>query len=219
MTKLVIKESEIRNLVRTEINRIINEGGYKKYHVNMEYPQSKPHLTAKKLSNDELKDKLTKLWNNSIEDKEPPNDLQELFGGLVLSAQYRKNPKLKQFYKDISMVDFDWENYEPVGDIRDYKGIKYFMYKIGGDWELPVAVFIYFDGTTIRGYIPIRGNAINIKGGKKHDGKIAFGNNDDADAEFCKSEGIEDYMNAINYVEYNEDVVIKDFHSALKVVK
>lgn len=30
MTKLVIKESEIRNLVRTEINRIINEGGYKK---------------------------------------------------------------------------------------------------------------------------------------------------------------------------------------------
>lgn len=30
MTKLVIKESEIRNLVRTEINRIINEGAYKK---------------------------------------------------------------------------------------------------------------------------------------------------------------------------------------------
>lgn len=93
------------------------------------------------------------------------------------------------------------------------------MYKIGGDWELPVAVFIYFDGDTIRGYVPIRGNAINIKGGKKQNEKIAFGNNDYADAEFCKSEGIEDYMNAINYVEYNEDVVIKDFHSALKVVK
>ncbi len=219
MTKLVIKESEIRNLVRTEINRIINEGAYKKYHVNMDYQQSKPHLTAKKLSNDELKDKLTKLWIKSIEDKEPPKDLQELFEGLVLSAKYRRNPKLKQFYKDVSVVDFDWENYDAVGDVRDYKGIKYLLYKIGGDWELPVAVFVYFDGTTIRGYVPIRGNAINIKGGKKHDEKIAFGNNDDADAEFCKSEGIEDYMNAINYVEYNEDVVIKDFHSALKVVK
>lgn len=219
MTKLVIKESEIRNLVRTEINRIINEGAYKTYNVNMDYPQSKPHLTAKKLSNDELKDKLTKLWIKSIEDKEPPKDLQELFEGLVLSAKYRRNPKLKQFYKDVSVVDFDWENYDAVGDVRDYKGIKYLLYKIGGDWELPVAVFVYFDGTTIRGYVPIRGNAINIKGGKKHDEKIAFGNNDDADAEFCKSEGIEDYMNAINYVEYNEDVVIKDFHSALKVVK
>jgi len=219
MTKLVIKESEIRNLVRTEINRIINEGGYKKYHVNMEYPQSKPHLTAKKLSNDELKDKLTKLWNNSIEDKEPPNDLQELFEGLVVSARYRNNPKLKEFNKDLNDVEFDWENYDSVGDIRDYEGVKYLMYKIGGDWELPVAVFVYFDGKTLRAYVPIRGNAINIKAGKKHNTKIAFGNNDEEDAEFCKSEGIEDYMNAINYVEYNEDVVIKDFHSALKIVK
>lgn len=30
MTKLVIKESNLRKLVRSEINRIINEGAYKK---------------------------------------------------------------------------------------------------------------------------------------------------------------------------------------------
>ena len=32
---------------------------------------------------------------------------------------------------------------------------------IGGDWEIPVQAFLYWDGKALRGYIPIYGNTFN----------------------------------------------------------
>ena len=33
----------------------------------------------------------------------------------------------------------------------------------GGDWEIPVLFFIYWDGKKFRGYIPTKGNTFNRK--------------------------------------------------------
>ena len=46
----------------------------------------------------------------------------------------------------------------------------------GGDWEYPVYFIIYWDGKSLRGYIPTDGNPWNT------DDKIAYGNNAESDA-------------------------------------
>ena len=59
---------------------------------------------------------------------------------------------------------------------------------VNGDWEEPVAVFVYWDGKKYRGYVPTRGNAINTIN------KSAFGNDEDVDNEYCtKYLGLKDY--------------------------
>lgn len=215
---------EIKRIVSNVVNRHLNEGAYKRYNVNMSYPWAKPHRTAKKMSDDELKDKLTNVWKKIYQrdnnDEQPPTNIKRLFNDImnICGSNSERQQYLKELSKDIEKVDFDWENCDYIGDLRDHNGVKYLKYRVGGDWESPIAMFVYHDGNHIRAYIPIRGNAINLKGGKKKNEKVAFGNWDDADAEFCKSEGI-DCQSARDYVEYNKDVVEKDFKKALKVVK
>jgi hypothetical protein len=88
----------------------------------------------------------------------------------------------EKIQKDISKVEFDFENYEYVKgsgyngckDITGYNvtshGLPYWGWVAGGDWEMPVFFIIYWDGKNLRGYIPKDGNTWNT------DTKKAYGN-------------------------------------------
>ena len=94
--------------------------------------------------------------------------------------------------KDISKVEFDFENYEHTEgcgyfgckDITGFHvtshGLPYWGWTAGGDWEIPVFFIIYWDGKNLRGYIPRKGNAWNT------DTKQAYGNDEKADAKNIK---------------------------------
>lgn len=82
-----------------------------------------------------------------------------------------------QVAKDISNIDFDLENlsaespavYVYSGDVgKDLcgfhtlpNGLTFCGAIAGGDWECPLFFIIYYDGSTLRSYIPINGNMVN----------------------------------------------------------
>lgn len=51
-------------------------------------------------------------------------------------------------------------------------GLTYYAIEMGGDWEIPVFIIIYWDGKKLRAYIPSYGNLVNL------DCKCAFGSED-----------------------------------------
>jgi len=95
----------------------------------------------------------------------------------------------KKIGKDISKINFDMENCT-VGNAQDgsYGGESFGNYPVGyevlanglpvlfvnagGDWECPICFCIYFDGTSLRGYVPTDGNEFNKKE------KCAYGSED-----------------------------------------
>jgi hypothetical protein len=86
-----------------------------------------------------------------------------------------------KIFKDLSKVQFDWENCgcepdnnDPCGFWTTSSGIPTLGCYAGGDWEDPVYFVLYPEtATTIRAYMPKDGNTWNIKT------KVAYGNNDD----------------------------------------
>lgn len=52
-------------------------------------------------------------------------------------------------------------------------GLTFYGIVMGGDWEIPMFLIIYWDGKQLRAYIPSYGNCINL------DCKCAFGSEDD----------------------------------------
>lgn len=126
---------------------------------------------------DELKKKLDPLISNNDDDGFPDN--------LPSKA-----------INDIKKVEFDIENletgYNPdwvveMGDPR-YHNEGYSNYfcgyhtlpnnlpvlfiNAGGDWEFPVCFIIYWDGKSLRGYIPTKGNRFDIKTKCAYDGEV-----------------------------------------------
>lgn len=73
--------------------------------------------------------------------------------------------------KDLSKVDFDFENIDVGEDCllcntgfnQLSNGFTYLLCAAGGDWETPVGFIIYWDGKVLRGYIPTLGNTFNLK--------------------------------------------------------
>ena len=124
---------------------------------------------------DLIPDLYKELYGEEIYDKK---DIHEILA---------ESPKMEQVRKDIK-YDVDFENgyIDHQGTTKD--GIDYLALLIHGDWEEPVAIFVYWDGKKYRGYVPTRGNAINTIN------KSAFGNDEDADNEYCtKYLGLKDY--------------------------
>ena len=78
-----------------------------------------------------------------------------------------KNTKLE---RDLDKYDCDWENCEINSWGLTPSGIPYIEWWRGGDWEQPTCVYFYYDGKNFRGYIPERGNCVNLLA------KAAFGN-------------------------------------------
>lgn len=86
--------------------------------------------------------------------------------------------------KDLK-VEFDFENYDCFGESYNSSlkkiigfhtlnnGFSFLGISAGGDWESPVFFILYWDGTSIRAYIPKDGNTYNEKE------MSAYGNNDE----------------------------------------
>ena len=106
---------------------------------------------------------------------------------IYLHIMLQDDPKLAQVRKDIK-YDVNFENVSLDHKGTTKSGIDYLALLVNGDWEEPVAVFVYWDGKKYRGYVPTRGNAINTIN------KSAFGNDEDVDNEYCtKYLGLKDY--------------------------
>lgn len=122
--------------------------------------------------------------------------------------------KLNSVRKDFK-YDVDTENIEFEFEDTTKSGVDYIACTVGGDWEEPVALFIYWDGKKYRGYMPTRGNAVNTIN------KSAFGNDEDADNEYG-----EKYLNLDNLSQILEDVKLsinwtacrEEFEQRLKAI-
>lgn len=120
----------------------------------------------------------------------------------------------QKFQLDREKFDVSSEN---TGDDVDNKlgttkhGIDYLSTWMCGDWELPVQVFIYWDGKHYRGYIPTKGNCINTIN------KSAFGNDEDADDKYCMKEFGVSYAEAQDNIEIDFAACLEDFEARLEV--
>lgn len=128
--------------------------------------------------------------------------------------KYLLENKSKGVEKDLSKYEVDFEN---IGDIKlgtTKSGIDYLTLWVGGDWESPVQIFLYWDGKQYRGYIPLKGNAINTVN------KSAFGNDEDEDEAYLKKEfKLKEYTGEeVDEIEINFDMCLEDFESRLEVI-
>jgi len=115
--------------------------------------------------------------------------------------------------KDLKKVNFDWENFTPFGDDRNFTnypvgyrelapGFHVYFVNAGGDWEYPICFCFYWGDGELRAYIPKEGNAWN------KEEKCAYGSEDDADYdkehddEVDEGKIIEDILNRIVKVGY-----------------
>ncbi len=102
-----------------------------------------------------------------------------------------------EMIKDLRKVSFNTENFSCVldndGDVYGYKlggmqtldnGFTFLGCAAGGDWEHPVFFIIYWDGKTLRGYVPKEGNIWDKKN------KTAF--DDDGDLHIVNDKEIEE---------------------------
>ena len=133
---------------------------------------------------------------------------------IYLHIMLQDDPKLAQVRKDIK-YDVNFENVSLDHKGTTNSGIDYLALLVNGDWEEPVAVFVYWDGKKYRGYVPTRGNAINTIN------KSAFGNDEDADNEYCtKYLGLKDcygYDGCKFSLPINWDACLEEFETRLVV--
>lgn len=133
---------------------------------------------------------------------------------IYLHIMLQDDPKLAQVRKDIKYdVNFENVNLDHKGTTKS--GIDYLALLVNGDWEEPVAVFVYWDGKKYRGYVPTRGNAINTIN------KAAFGNDEDVDNEYCtKYLGLKDHYGCDGCkfsLPINWDACLEEFETRLVV--
>lgn len=109
-----------------------------------------------------------------------PEEIEEMSDeALVYSAIV--NQVLAKVVNDIKKVSVSFENVVTKGDIIEYplgftelpNGVSGYLFMVGGDWEKPVAAFLYYDGKSFRAYVPKEGNSYN----KKY--KCAYGSEPD----------------------------------------
>ena len=133
---------------------------------------------------------------------------------IYLHIMLQDDPKLAQVRKDIK-YDVNFENVSLDHKGTTKSGIDYLALLVNGDWEEPVAVFVYWDGKKYRGYVPTRGNAINTIN------KSAFGNDEDADNEYCtKYLGLKDCYGCDGCkfsLPINWDACLEEFETRLVV--
>ena len=95
----------------------------------------------------------------------------------------------KQIEEDVSWLEFDDENVLTSG-FPDYEkvlgfhtldnGLSFLGFLIGGDWEEPIFLLVYYTGNILRAFIPKEGNSWNT------DTMTAYGNDPEKDSENCK---------------------------------
>lgn len=130
--------------------------------------------TAVKISKDELWKKIVaraRAINEDLEEEEDQGfDSENDYA--FISELICCDPIIS---KDIKFA-IDCENILTACDSDDdrlgmqtCKDLTYYALAMGGDWEIPVFMIIYYDGKKLRAYIPSYGNLVNL------DCKCAFG--------------------------------------------
>ena len=115
----------------------------------------------------------------------------------------------KSIDKDLSKINFSWENYTSFEDKQGfcnypigYKEMKsdfhVFFAAAGGDWEIPVCYIFYWGDGELRAYIPKDGNLWNKKE------KCAYGSEDEEPMDD------DDDQNEIIEKEYSEEKLYAD---------
>ena len=161
-------------------------------------------------SEEELLETITKQLKKELA-KEDYMDKDEIEEGVKEGwALTSAGSTMDKIYKDTD-IDFDLENCfygwdcdgeptleEAITSVNiDGKAVPYIPMMAGGDWEAPVYFIAYLDDKKkIRFYSPKPGNVFNPKT------KEAFGNDDEADEDFCQSIGVDD----CNWDEFRPDV-------------
>ena len=115
------------------------------------------------------------------------------------------------FRKDISKFEVDMENTGDATFGTTKQGIDYITTWIGGDWECPAQLFIYWDGKNYRGYFPTKGNCINTIN------KMAFGNDEDEDEKYCMKEFGVHYDDVRDDLDIDFAACLEDFEARLEV--
>ena len=184
------------NFKKLKVTVPCNEG---KNYVNMDVDVRDGGRHAVKMTEDEFKQEMIHAYHMyQMEQEEThPSDLKPTPSpsNFVYKLAYKnmKNEDSKyaaKLYKDIwdGKYKFDTENVDCRGGIKmSNKGFPYLLCDAGGDWECPVCFFIYFDGKHFRGYIPLKGNAINTKTKSAFDGG-------DNDVSFNEKACTEDFL-------------------------
>lgn len=150
-------------------------------YINDDAPVTPNIRQAARITKDQLKQIMISKYNNapsvkqfnSPYDENNYPDIGQAITDLVAVLSY-EDPKLIQ---DRSNIDFDLENldasspavYGYAGDqgtdlcgLRTLpSGLTFCGAITGGDWEQPLFYIIYYDGTDLRAYIPIKGNVVN----------------------------------------------------------
>jgi len=146
----------------------------------------------------------------------------ELIGDDLYSWLDSDNPKAAKVLEDISKYHIDLENNDwfdvscneeqPAVNTTKH-GIDYMAAYAGGDWQWPVLFFIYWDGSNYRGYVPLKGNAINPKT------KAAFGDDEELDKKFCRENNLKYYDNLEEglWERWNIEACLEDFEARLEV--
>lgn len=201
--------------------------GKKKNFVNMDVELRKGGRSAVKMSVEDFKQEMIHAYHQySMEQDEKYKSSLQLTpspGNFVYTLCYgRKTNKKSKYasalYDDIwdGKYKFDTENVDAIGGIKmSKKGFPYIQCDAGGDWECPVCFFVYFDGHKFRGYVPLKGNALNRN--EKH----AFsGGGNEPDAKFVQKElglSYEEADHMCDDIDYNVDACLEDFLSRVDV--
>lgn len=223
MKKIIrLFESDVVNIV----NDVLNESISHKY-VNMNVEIRKGGRNAVKMSVDDFKNELKHTYHEYAMEQELKfvSDLHLTptpnYFVYILCYKNDRNKKSKfasKLYNDIweTKYKFDSENVETRGGIKmSKKGFPYIQCYAGGDWESPVCFFVYFDGHHFRGYIPLKGNAIN-----RNEGNAFSGSGNESDAKFVAKElniSKEEADDLCDNIDYNVDACLEDFLSRVEV--
>lgn len=85
--------------------------------------------------------------------------------------------------QDLYQYNIDTENmFNPVLGVTESSGVYYIACQVGGDWQAPAFIFIYWDGNDYRIYVPINGNCINTLNNS------AFGEDESVDSQYFQKE-------------------------------
>lgn len=204
MKRILIKESQLH---------LITEGGKKRYHVNLDIDLPSCGRNAARITPKEFESKMKEIWEKYSQDGKFTVD--NFVYKFCNQWNHDKPKELNKLIDDILKVKYDTENLGAIGKVESSNGLTYLKCYVGGDWESPILFFIYWDGTRFRGYIPTYGNAINRKY------NIAFGNNDEEDVEFLKTQNLdmsdEELLSIVHDVEYDIGACMKDFKARVKL--
>lgn len=137
-----------------------------------------------KVSKDELWKKIVnramKIGEDIDDDMEDDGPAGEFASEFIRELIYcdetiRKDIKYNVDAENILTAYDAYDEDEYVGLHTLSNGLTFYGIVMGGDWEIPAFIIIYWDGKKLRAYVPSYGNRINL------DCKCAFGSENDAD--------------------------------------